>query len=66
MSNNEIKVSQALAEMMARTRYEDIPPMVIEDARRSVLDWLGSCLSGALEAPARMAQQVIAAWGHSE
>jgi len=66
MSDDELNVSRALAEVMARTRYEELPPTVIEDARRSVLDWLGSCLAGAVEPPSRMAQQVVAGWGQSD
>lgn len=66
MSDDELNVSRALADVMARTRYEDLPPEVIEDARRSVLDWLGSCLAGAVEPPSRMAQRVVAGWGQSD
>ena len=66
MSEDELNVSRALADVMARTRYEDLPPAVIEDARRSVLDWLGSCLAGAVEPPSRMAQQVVAGLGQSD
>ncbi len=66
MSDDELNVSRALADVMARTRYEDLPPAVIEDARRSVLDWLGSCLAGAVEPPSRMAQRVVAGWGQSD
>lgn len=66
MSEDELNLSRALADVMARTRYEDLPPAVIEDARRSVLDWLGSCLAGAVEPPSRMAQQVVAGWGQSD
>ena len=66
MSEDELNVSRALADVTARTRYEDLPPTVIEDARRSGLDWLGSCLAGAVEPPSRMAQRVVAGWGQSD
>jgi 2-methylcitrate dehydratase PrpD len=59
-------VSRELAEFAARTRYADLTVQVVADAQRAVLDWLGSCLAGALEPPARMAQQVVAAWGKSD
>jgi len=38
---------------------------VVADTRRAVLDWLGSALAGAVEPPARIAQQVVAAMGQS-
>ena len=66
MSDDELNVSRALADVMARTRYEDLSPPVIEDARRSVLDWLGSCLAGAVEPPSRMAHRVVAGWGQCD
>lgn len=43
----------------------DIPAPVLEDARRSVLDGLGSLLAGALEPPARIVQDVVRSLGHS-
>jgi 2-methylcitrate dehydratase PrpD len=54
-----------LAEALASATYTDLPPGVIEDTRRSILDWLGSALAGALEPPARMAQRVVAMLGES-
>lgn len=58
-------VSRHLAETLAATTFDDLPPPVVDDARRAVLDWLGSALAGAVEAPARMVQQVIAGLGTS-
>jgi 2-methylcitrate dehydratase PrpD len=55
-----------LAEFAARARFADLPPDVIHDTRRAVLDWLGSALAGALEPPARIAQRVVAGFGRSE
>ncbi|HEY6220096.1 MAG TPA: MmgE/PrpD family protein [Gemmatimonadaceae bacterium] len=60
------QVSRRLAEVMASTRYADLPPAVIDDAKRSILDWLGSCLAGSLEKPARIAQQIVAGLGVSD
>jgi 2-methylcitrate dehydratase PrpD len=54
-----------LAEVLAATRYEDLPRDVIEHAQRSVTDWLGSALGGSIEKPARLAQQVAARFGTS-
>lgn len=58
-------VTQRLAEVMAHTRYDDLPDQVIDDTRRAVLDWLGSCMAGAFEPPAQMMRQVIATWGQA-
>jgi len=57
--------TRALAEVLARTRYEHLPPAAIHHAQRSVLDWLGSALGGSIEQPARLAQQVAARFGSS-
>ncbi|MCW5853182.1 MAG: MmgE/PrpD family protein [Anaerolineae bacterium] len=59
-------VSRLLAETLAATRYDDLPPAVIAETQRAVLDWLGSALAGALEPPARMAQRVVAGFGVSD
>lgn len=56
-------VSQQLAEFLAGASYTDLPAGVIEDAKRSVLDWLGSAMAGSLEPPARMAREAVAAMG---
>jgi len=58
-------VTRALAEVLAGTTWSDLPSDTIEHARRSVLDWLGSALAGALEPPARMAQRVALGLGVS-
>ncbi|MEM7532127.1 MAG: MmgE/PrpD family protein [Chloroflexota bacterium] len=65
MSSNTTNVSRQLAEMTATTHYNDIPEAVIIDAQRSVLDWLGSALAGALEPPARMVQRMVTTLGAS-
>lgn len=59
-------ISKLLAETAAKTRYEDLSDAAIIESKRAVLDWLGSCISGALETPARMAQQLISTWGNSD
>ena len=58
-------MTRELAAFLAAARWSDLPPGIVEDARRSVLDWLGSALAGALEPPARMAQDVAAGFGRS-
>lgn len=59
-------VSRLLAERLAKTTYADLPPQVVSDAKRAVLDWLGSALAGALEPPARMVQAVVATFGKAD
>lgn len=59
-------ISRLLAETLATTTYNTLPAAVIIDAKRTVLDWLGSALAGALEPPARMAQAVVATLGKAE
>ncbi|HWZ42482.1 MAG TPA: MmgE/PrpD family protein [Candidatus Saccharimonadales bacterium] len=59
-------VTRLLAEALASATYQQMPPEVIEDSRRSILDWLGSVLAGSLEPPARLAQRIVAGLGRSE
>lgn len=59
-------VSRQLAKTLATTTYSALPVQTILDAKRAVLDWLGSALAGALEAPARMAQAVVATLGQAD
>jgi 2-methylcitrate dehydratase PrpD len=59
-------VSARLAATLAECRWNDLPAAVVADAKRAILDWLGSALAGALEPPARMAQRVVASLGVSE
>jgi 2-methylcitrate dehydratase PrpD len=59
-------LSRQLADFLAAARYADLPPAVVEHAKRAVLDWLGSALAGSLEPPARMAQQYVEALGVSD
>ncbi|MEZ4732082.1 MAG: MmgE/PrpD family protein [Caldilineaceae bacterium] len=59
-------VSRLLAETLTTTIYAALPASVIIDAKRAVLDWLGSALAGALEPPARMAQTVVARLGQAD
>ena len=58
-------VTRLLADTLAALRPDDLPPAVLDDTRRSVLDWLGSALAGSIEPPARMAQRVAAGFGVS-
>jgi 2-methylcitrate dehydratase PrpD len=58
-------VTRPLAQVLATTRYEDLPADVVEHARRAVTDWFGSALAGSIEKPARLAQKVAAGFGAS-
>jgi 2-methylcitrate dehydratase PrpD len=58
--------SRKLAQVLAGTSFEDLPDGVIGDVQRSVLDWLGSTMAGAVEAPARIMQRVVGGMGKSE
>jgi 2-methylcitrate dehydratase PrpD len=62
---SHLRTTRLLAEVLASTRYADLPADVIDHARRAVTDWLGSALAGSIEKPARLAQQVIAGFGVS-
>ena len=58
-------LTRKLASFLSSARYGDLPPLVVAEAQRSVLDWLGSALAGSLEPPARFAQKVVARLGTS-
>jgi 2-methylcitrate dehydratase PrpD len=55
-----------LAEFLADTTYGDLPASVVDECYRATLDWLGSALAGALEPPARIAQNVAHGLGSSD
>src|SRR5262245_12642598 len=63
---SDLAVSRQLATTLATTDVADLPPPVLAEATRAVLDWLGSGLAGALEPPARLTQRVVAALGASD
>src|ERR1700693_6074421 len=58
--------SRKLAQFSANARFDDLPDGVMADIERSVLDWLGSAMAGAVEIPARRVQQVVAGMGKSD
>jgi 2-methylcitrate dehydratase PrpD len=62
---NTEPVTRLLADALSAARYTDLPAQVIADTQRAVLDWLGSALAGAGEAPARMCQELVAGLGTS-
>src|SRR5579871_1558619 len=62
---NMARETRLLAGALADATFAGLPPDAVDATRRSILDWLGSALAGALEPPARMAQRVVAALGAS-
>lgn len=65
ITSSTIPVSRLLADFSAAMTFDRLPKKVVVDTERAVLDWLGSAMAGSLEAPARMAQKVIAKLGQS-
>jgi len=57
--------SRQLADVYASTRFSSLPESAVDDARRAVLDWLGSTIAGSLEPPARSTHAVIRTLGTS-
>jgi 2-methylcitrate dehydratase PrpD len=56
-------LTRTLADFLSAAKFADLPPAVVADTRRAILDWLGSALAGSLEPPARVTQAVIKTWG---
>ena len=59
-------MTRALARFLSTTNSRDIPAAVCAEARRAVLDWLGACLAGSFEPPARAMQNIVARFGISD
>jgi len=51
---------QRLAKFCVDTRFEDLPPALVEQAKRHILDTFGATLAGADSEVAKTAQQVFA------
>jgi 2-methylcitrate dehydratase PrpD len=65
VNGDDALVTQSLARVLATTVYGQLPQHTIADAKRAVLDWLGSVMAGSIEPPARMAQRIAAGFGIS-
>ncbi len=52
-------VTQAMAEFAANSQYEDLPPEVVEAAKRFFLDSLGCALGGAQQHDVHIAREVL-------
>ena len=59
-------ITRQLADFLADVDDRHLPSAVRDECYRATLDWLGSALAGALEPPARMAQQVAHSLGASD
>lgn len=57
--------TRALAEFVARLRYDDIPPGVVEGTKDLCVDWMGSALAGKGARPVVALEQFAAAMGPS-
>ncbi len=66
MGDESEGLTRRLAETLAAAGFGDLPREAIAETLRAALDWLGSALAGSVEAPARMAQQVVAGLGESQ
>ena len=56
-------VAEDVGKWVAELRYDDLPPQIVQKAKRVLLDTLG-CALGAIDAPpVRIAQQVAAVQG---
>ncbi len=51
---------QRLAQFCVDTRYEDLPPALVTQAKRHILDTFGATLAGSVSDVAKQAQQVFA------
>jgi 2-methylcitrate dehydratase PrpD len=59
-------VTRQLADVLATTTIADLPGSVLESTHRATVDWIGSAIAGAVEAPARAGQRVVAGFGASD
>ncbi|QYJ16593.1 hypothetical protein Rxycam_02428 [Rubrobacter xylanophilus DSM 9941] len=59
-------ILQEVSRFAARVRDEGIPPELLHDARRRVTDIVGIALAASGMEPARIAGQVVDAWGGAE
>src|SRR5688572_7918622 len=63
---SHLDVTRLLADTLSTTRYRDLPPHIIADTQRAMLDWLGSALAGSLESPAIKARAITTSLGSSD
>lgn len=59
-------LSEQIAQVATQTTFRDLPTPVVTEAKRAVLDWLGSAMAGALEPQARIVQDLVAGFGQSD
>ncbi|BCQ26321.1 MmgE/PrpD family protein [Caballeronia sp. NK8] len=63
MNKREHFLSERLANFIADSSFDDLPPEVVEKAKRHLLDTLGAALAGARTEPARVARSVMDSTG---
>src|SRR3974390_195224 len=58
-------LTRAFAQFLSTSTFDDLPAAVRVEAKRAVLDWLGACMAGSSEPPARAMQKIVARFGSS-
>ena len=58
-----MRATSAIAEFIAKSRWEDCPAEAVDAARRAILDCLGVMLAGSVEAAARIVTDVARSEG---
>jgi len=53
-------IVEQLSSFAAALRYEDLPPDVVRQAKRLIIDTIGCALGGAASEPARIAREMAA------
>jgi 2-methylcitrate dehydratase PrpD len=57
------KTTEAFAQFVADTRFEDIPPPVIDQAKKLMLDCIGIALAGSLDAAGKIIVELVKEMG---
>ncbi len=52
-----------IAEFIVKSRWDELPPGAIEQAKRAILDSVGVMLAGSVDPPARIVQQIAESEG---
>lgn len=58
-----MSLSEALAQFVAKTTYEDLPEDVVAFTKLCILDWFGSAIAGKESPPVQMISQMIKEMG---
>src|SRR2546430_14043815 len=58
-----MRATSAIAEFIAKSRWEDCPTEAVDSARRAILDCLGVMLAGSVEPAARIVTDIARSEG---